>query len=111
FDGRRGVAMTRNRKANSMRVLSVVLVMIVGAAWLAPPSGVAAERRAKTPKPGAYNPDNDSVDLFKGMESEQLKVKLIVKDATEANLVIENKTDKPLNVQLPAAFAGVHVLA
>ncbi|MBI2825808.1 MAG: hypothetical protein HYX69_14070 [Planctomycetia bacterium] len=103
--------MTRNREANSMRLLSFVLVTIVAVAMLVPSVALAAERRAKAPRPGAFNPDNESVDLFKGIEDERLKVKIIVKDSTQANVMIENKTDKPLNVQLPPAFAGVPVLA
>ncbi len=33
------------------------------------------------------------------------------KDSSEAKVTIKNKTDKPLNVKLPDAFAGVPVLA
>jgi hypothetical protein len=66
---------------------------------------------AKTLKRGQYNPEHESVDLFDGIKKGQLDVKLIPKDSTQASVVIANKTQQPLNVQLPAAFGGVHVLA
>ncbi len=53
----------------------------------------------------------ETVELFSAMESGQIDVKLIPKDATLCRVLIENKTDKPLSVQLPSAFAGVPVLA
>jgi hypothetical protein len=41
------------------------------------------------------------------MEAGQIDVRFIPQDAKGARLLIENKTEKPLNVQLPEAFAGV----
>jgi hypothetical protein len=76
-------------------------------AALATATATASDRTA----PGQYNPEHESVELFEGIEQGTIAVKLIAKDATEANVLIENKTDKPLNVQLPAAFAAVPVLA
>jgi len=38
-------------------------------------------------------------------------VKYIANNAQSAQIVVENKTKKPLTLQLPAAFAGVPVLA
>jgi hypothetical protein len=70
----------------------------------------AAERMAKL-KQNAYNPQHDSVEMFQAIQDGQIEVKFIPKDSTEANVLIKNKTDKPLNVQLPEAFAGVPVLA
>ena len=79
-------------------------------AGLLPAVALAADRQAK-PKPGQYNPDHQTVEMFKAIDAEQIEVKLIPKDSTECNVLIKNKTGKPLNVQLPAAFAGVPVLA
>jgi hypothetical protein len=70
----------------------------------------AGERREKS-KVGQYNPGNESVEMFAAIEKGQIDVKLIPKDSKESRVIIENKTDKPLNVQLPSAFAGVPVLA
>ena len=38
-------------------------------------------------------------------------MKIIPKDSTQGKVLIENKTDKPLSVKLPDAFAAVPVLA
>ena len=85
------------------------LALVVVAA-LAPGVVLAAQRRSKT-KPGQYNPDDQTVEMFKAIDAGQIEVKLIPKDATQCNVLIKNKTNKPLNVQLPEAFAGVPVLA
>lgn len=62
-------------------------------------------------KAGQFNPDHETVELFAAMDSGVIAVKFIPHDATEAQVLIENKTQNPLNVKLPAAFAGVPVLA
>jgi len=58
-----------------------------------------------------FNPQDETVELFAGIEQGKLQVKLIAKDSTQCRVLITNKTDKPLNVSLPGAFAGVPVLA
>ena len=62
-------------------------------------------------KRGEYNPAHDSVDVFEAIADGKLDVKLIAKDSTQAKVVITNKSQQPVNVKLPDAFAGVHVLA
>jgi hypothetical protein len=52
-----------------------------------------------------------SVELFAGIKSGQLAAKLIPRDSEKARIFITNKTAEPLNVRLPAAFAGRPVLA
>lgn len=51
------------------------------------------------------------VDMFDAISDGQLKVQLIPKDATRANVIFRNQTDQPLRLRLPEAFAGVPVLA
>ena len=58
-----------------------------------------------------FNPQDETVELFAGIELGKLEVKLIPRDSTQCRVLITNKTDKPLNVTLPGAFAGVPVLA
>lgn len=53
----------------------------------------------------------ETVEMFRAMKDGKIDVKLIPKDSKQSNILIENKTDKPLSVQLPVAFAGVPVLA
>ena len=48
--------------------------------------------------------------MFAAIEKGDISVKLIPKDSTESQVLIKNETDKPLNVKLPDAFAGVPVL-
>lgn len=76
-----------------------------------PALALAGERHNRVPKPGEFNPSDETVDMFSAVEKGQIDVKLIPKDSTQARVLIENKTDKPLNVKLPSAFAGVPVLA
>ena len=71
----------------------------------------AVEGRKRLRKIGEYDPNAATVEMFAAIEKGDIAVKLIAKDSTECNILIENKTDKPLNVELPKAFAGVPVLA
>ncbi len=87
----------------SYSVLAMALVLISAT--------VFAAGRGKVPKPGQFNPDHETVELFSGIESGQIAVKLIPKDSTQCRVLIENKTKQPLNVKLPEVFAGVPVLA
>jgi hypothetical protein len=93
-----------------MRTISMSLRLVLAVSLvLLPALARAAERRASkktTPSPAAR-----SVEMFDGINSNEIEVKLIPKDETEARVVIKNNTDEPLNVKLPDAFAGVPVLA
>ena len=78
---------------------------------LLPTLALAAGRLKKVPKPGQFNRDHQTVEMFGAIDKGDIDVKLIPKDSTECRVLIRNKTDKPLNVKLPDAFAGVPVLA
>lgn len=52
----------------------------------------------------------DHVDVFEGIEKGVLEVRMVAKDANGGNMFVENKGDKPLNVDFPAAFVGKQVL-
>jgi hypothetical protein len=67
---------------------------------------VAADRAPRKPLP-----EGELVEVFSAIEKGQIEVQLIARDSTRANLLVKNKTDKPLSVVLPQAFAGVPVLA
>ncbi|QDV56943.1 hypothetical protein [Rosistilla oblonga] len=51
------------------------------------------------------------VELFEAMKNGDIEVKFVPRDAARANLLVENKTKKPLHIQLPDAFAAVPVQA
>ncbi len=59
----------------------------------------------------AKSKSGDRVELFAAMEADQVDVRLIPKNAEQATVIIKNKTNRPLSIKLPAAFAGVPVLA
>jgi hypothetical protein len=84
-----------------VRWTSAVWVLgVVAAAWGASPA--ANEKSASPAK---------VVEMFAGMESGDVEVTLIFKDSKEGNLLIKNKTDRPLTIKLPEAFAAVPILA
>lgn len=64
----------------------------------------AAEKSQSTPP-------FQEVELFSAMDAGEIEVRLVPKDSQQATVVITNKTQRPLSVRLPAAFAGVPVLA
>ncbi len=69
----------------------------------------AADRAKPATKRGAA--PIEAVDLFAAVEQGDIEVKLIPSNDKEANVIITNKTKRPLSVRLPAVFAGVPVLA
>jgi hypothetical protein len=74
-------------------------------------SALCAADKAKPGKIGEYNPNDQNVEMFTAIEKGDIAVKVIPKDSTLCRIQIENKTNKPLNVQLPTSFAAVPVLA
>jgi hypothetical protein len=104
---RRGGLTMTSRSRNWHRPPLIAAAALV----LLPALVLAADRRARAPAPWQYNPDHKTVEMFQAIEEGQIDVKLIPKDSTECQVMIENKTDQPLNVKLPEAFAGVPVLA
>jgi hypothetical protein len=69
----------------------------------------AADRSIKNLS--APKPEQRTVEMFAAMEANEIEVKLIPKDDTEARVIIKNNTKKPLNVKLPDTFAARPVLA
>jgi len=59
----------------------------------------------------AAPPEPEIIDVFSGIEQKRIEVRLIAQNSAKCNLLVTNKTDKPLSVRLPEAFAGVPVLA
>ena len=74
---------------------------------------VSAAKRTKTKRAITklkLDPSAEKVELFAAMKKGLLETKLIPKDSKKGNILIENKTDKPLTVQFPESFVGVQVL-
>jgi hypothetical protein len=51
------------------------------------------------------------LDLFEGLQSGEVAVRFIPRDAASGTVLITNLTMRPLAIRLPAAFAGIPVLA
>ena len=98
--------MTACRENWQLRCVGAMVALLVLATM-----GWAAEGRSRAAKFGDYNPADQTVEMFAAMEKGDISVKIIPKDSTQCRVLIENKTDKPLNVKLPDAFAGVPALA
>lgn len=58
-----------------------------------------------------FNSQDQTVELFSAAEAGLLEARLVPRNSTECRLLIANKSDRPLNVRLPEALAGVPVLA
>lgn len=85
---------------------ALLFAVLCGAIGLT--SAGAAERRAR---PATEQQPAETVELFAAMNAGQLGVKFVPHDSTEARVLFENKTKRPLRVQLPEAFAASPVLA
>ena len=83
--------------------LVVAVMSCLAPSWL-----LAADRKPNiritklTPDPSA-----ESMELFPAIEAGKIDVKLILANSTKATVLIENKTQQPLNVRLPDAFVAV----
>jgi hypothetical protein len=84
-----------------------IRVALVALLAVAPTLAPAAERS----KSKSAQPVGETVEMFAAMKAGDLEVSMIPKDSSEARITIKNNTDKPLNVKLPDAFAGMPVLA
>jgi hypothetical protein len=81
---------------------------LTAALVLVPALALAGDRPTKSAKVAA---PADSVEMFQAIKDGQIEVQLVPKDSSQCKVLIKNKTDKPLSVKLPEAFAGVPVLA
>ena len=90
-------------------LLVLVAALVVGLVF----PTFAADTQKESKKVISALKANDSlehIDVFSGIEQGVLEVRLIPQDAFGGNILIENKGEKPLNVDFPAAFIGRQVL-
>ena len=92
-----------SRKSFARSVLGIAMLGALSMASV--PATSQAEGRAKRAD------DTVNAEFFAAMDAGKIDVKFIPKDATKANVLVKNLTDKPLNIKLPAAFAGVPINA
>jgi len=81
-------------------VLGCELVLTTGR------QAAAAESASASAAPAAAVPD-----LFEAEEQQLISVRYIPNDAKSAQLIVTNRTRRPLTLRLPASFVGVPVLA
>lgn len=67
----------------------------------------ATSQAAKSGSRKANAEPRTSVEFFSAMKSGEIEVKFIAQSAKEGNVIIKNKSGKPLSIKLPGAFAGV----
>jgi hypothetical protein len=88
------------KRSNVGRWFCAAVLMAVPVALMA---ATPASRKDESPA--------KTVEMFAGMDAGEVEVVMIMKDSKEGTVMVKNKTDKPLTVKLPAAFAGVPILA
>ena len=94
---------------SSSRARVVRTSFVVSCAGLVLVAGLAGARKGPIKKP-TFDPKAEQVELFSAIEEGRIEAKVIAKSSKEANIFIENKTDKPLTIRMPPAVAAVQVL-
>lgn len=84
------------------RFAAVVLLVIGGAVNAAD----GRERIIQRPK---FDPAAERVELFAGLEQGALAARMMPRDETGGSIFIENRTSRPLTVEMPPALVGVQV--
>jgi hypothetical protein len=70
-------------------------------------AGSKEKRVVTKPK---FDPSAERIKLFDGLDQSVLTAKVVAKDEFGGQVFIENKTDKPLTVELPDSIVAVQVL-
>jgi hypothetical protein len=81
-----------------MKIITTLAALLLAVSSLAP-NGHAVDTKSVPP--------SDAVDFFQAVEDQQIDAKFIAKNDHEGRLLITNKTNRPINLKLPEAFAGV----
>ncbi|MFT7639360.1 MAG: hypothetical protein ACI9G1_001096, partial [Pirellulaceae bacterium] len=79
-------------------LVAFLAVTVVGFA------NVHADRPSKTES------NSQSVEMFAAIKARDIEVTVIPMDSKKVMIRIENKTDRPLSIRLPAAMAAAPVL-
>jgi hypothetical protein len=101
----------KKRQIVQRRVSWLVAVVMLAAvvSCLAPTLSLAADKKPniRIGSSSMADPSAESMELFPAIEAGKVEVKLILMNSTKATVLIENKTQQPLNVRLPEAFVAV----
>lgn len=85
----------------------LVLSCAIAAAWLS----VSTAAPAREPRPSRGSMSAAVEDVLEAEKAGLVEVKYIPNDSRSAQIVVTNRSDRPLTLRLPGAFAGVPVLA
>ena len=97
-----------------LRLIPICVAAMVAAGFalsVQKDAGAAEKDRKPVMKHLKYDPSLPQSGLFEAMEQDKISVRLVAKSEFEGHLLVENKTDAPLTIQMPEAFVGVQVLA
>jgi len=89
------------------RISAVAGMLVVG--LLAVQYSSAAKRKRPIRKL-TFDPTAEKVGMFDGIDNGTIEVKMIPKNSLQGILLVENKTQQPITVELPEAFVGVQIL-
>lgn len=56
-----------------------------------------------------FDPDAEKKDLYAAIEEGDVEYKMIMQGAQKGTLLLENKTEAPLSVEMPASLVGVQI--
>ncbi len=74
-------------------------------------SVVAVALLAQLPAAADEQATLQGTDLFQAIDNHQVDVKFIAKSDHDARVLVKNKTNQPLSLRMPEAFAGIPALA
>lgn len=76
-----------------------------------PSTEEASETKSQEPEPveQAQTEEAEGLDIFQAIDDGLVEVKFVARDDSKGRLVLTNKTDQPVAIQIPDAFAGVPV--
>jgi hypothetical protein len=97
------------KRHNQLAWLGLALGMMAFGAALEAQQAAAATTAAA--EKAEHEVEAKEVELFAGMKSGDLEVKIIARSDHAGRVIIANKTGQPVNIKLPEAFAAVPVAA
>ena len=86
--------------------MAPMLALLICGATVTAQAGEARQRPIKNP---VYDPSAEKVELFAGIKDGSIEYKMIMKNAKQGTLLLENKTDEVISVGMPSALVGVQI--
>ena len=106
--------MWRGRFARAGVVAILALISAAVTFFAAPPRTSIGDQQSRSwsyRRASRAPPGTKTVEMFAAMERGDLAVRLMPEKDQQARLELENRTDRPLTVGVPATFGGRFILA